>query len=1556
MAESKLDLPEDLMASKPSDQSWIPKASIGNDEDKGLAGLLDESKDQAMSESIPLSPQWLYAKPNEPKLENRGPSSLSLGSSADLSQKEVWRPDAPEDKKDWRRTAPESDNGRRWREEERETGLLGRRDRRKVDRRADNAPGRETTDNRSLPATDRWHDVSSRNSGHETRRDSKWSLRWGPDDKEKDPRVEKRADGEKEESQVGSQSFVSNSRAVPERDSDSRDKWRPRHRLEGNPAGSGNRAAPGFGLDRGRVEGSNVGFTVGRGRSGASIGRPPSATPIGAAQYDRSGNSNFSVETFVYPRGKLLDIYRKQKLESSLALLPDNLEEVPPITQLDAVEPLAFEAPDAEQEAILNDIWKGKITSSGASYNSFKKGKSADNVSEVGDLEIINGRQVSLSADTTQEMPDIFQKVPFDIHQAGVDSIYNNLSKSERAADHEGKYEVSEAISGKELGIGSLQALNNAQFDEFQLKVSDSAVNQHSLFDSIQSATSFDVNNKLPHEPNSIMPASEQHWDGRLHKIGNRVNEYQLDRGIPPEELSLYYQDPQGEIQGPFLGVDIISWFEQGFFGTDLPVRLEDAPDDLPFQELGDVMPHLKFRHEYDSGTDIGSNLEKIVVMEGTSETYLQSGVPVPESIPSPAVDGSSWQLPDFDAIPAHQGQSNVSEHHRHLSQHLYSQGKDFGVQDEEIVFPGRPGSSGSAIGKMSRGYGESATNNSNQSYLANEMIDSGMPNQKDNKLHPLSLLWSELESTYSRNDQAPPFNGGSQEKLANASGRIAPFGAMTAPTHAPETWNDVYGNSALSGSNLYQDVMDARHSSRMDQEFNQFDLAEKLLQQQLQPHGMMPSHNAHLNEGMLEGGPGSKLMHHKQLLNQTGQDVEHLMALQLQQQRQLQLQQQQQLQQEQFHQQQMLIKEQQQSQARQALLELQSQMRESGRGQPRMDALRSNAVLEQLLKQQMLNDLQQRSQFPSRHTDPSIDQLIQAKFGQMPHQGHQNDLLEFLSRGRLGQIHPMDQQIIQQDQLHGRQLPLGMRQRLEMEERQMNLGWGLDEAGQFHRNPAAAHRPISTGFGPLDFYSQQMPPSEEHLNLLDRNLSVQDRLQHGLYEPGMLPFERSMSLPVGAAGVNRDVVNSMARAQGLEMQEQIARMHSGGQVGSFAPGVYSQHTNHSLNPNQFLDSHLDTMEGQWSENNGQLSNEWMESRIQQLHLHNERQRRELDGKRSAEDPSLWMSAGTNDDSSKRLLMELLQQKSGHPSSEQFDMTNEMPNERTPSGHSIANQSFGIFPESGLSTSFSVGSYGSDSAGPPHGRMSEGMTNVLEIGGLPYVSQGGAVVEGKTFVANIDVNTQGMISEAQEGLVEQAGLASADRGEMPINVFSRHKSLSSAGFQNAKIGSDESVLEDAARDRLRPPSSKGPENVLLRRPPPVSRAASSQEGLSELTVDPVSRGRSVSNAVLSDGVRREAGATVGNVEASGRREAQFRRTSSCSDADVLETSFSDMLKSSAKKPPQESQTTSESSDAMSGARNNKKKGKKGRQIDPALLGFKVTSNRIMMGEIQRIED
>ncbi|RRT35083.1 hypothetical protein B296_00039841 [Ensete ventricosum] len=82
--------------------------------------------------------------------------------------------------------------------------------------------------------------------------------------------------------------------------------------------------------------------------------------------------------------------------------------------------------------------------------------------------------------------------------------------------------------------------------------------------------------------------------------------------------------DPQGDIQGPFLGADIISWFEQGFFGTDLPVCLSDDPDGTPFQPLGEVMPHLKL--EFHSGPDICSG-EKSETLDAT-RSDLESCIP----------------------------------------------------------------------------------------------------------------------------------------------------------------------------------------------------------------------------------------------------------------------------------------------------------------------------------------------------------------------------------------------------------------------------------------------------------------------------------------------------------------------------------------------------------------------------------------------------------------------------------------------------------------------------------------------------------------------------------------------------------------------------------------------------------------------------------------------------------------------------------------------------------------------------------------------------------------
>lgn len=165
--------------------------------------------------------------------------------------------------------------------------------------------------------------------------------------------MDKRSDADKEDVRNDSQS-VSGNRPTSERDSESRDKWRPRHRMESHSVGStSSRAAPGFSLERGRGDGgSNLGFTIGRGRAN-TIGRSSTGL-IGVPHLDKienvPGKPRYSSHAFCYPRGKLLDIYRRQKSNPSFSALPDDMEELQPVTQPCVVEPLAFVSPDAEEE------------------------------------------------------------------------------------------------------------------------------------------------------------------------------------------------------------------------------------------------------------------------------------------------------------------------------------------------------------------------------------------------------------------------------------------------------------------------------------------------------------------------------------------------------------------------------------------------------------------------------------------------------------------------------------------------------------------------------------------------------------------------------------------------------------------------------------------------------------------------------------------------------------------------------------------------------------------------------------------------------------------------------------------------------------------------------------------------------------------------------------------------------------------------------------------------------------------------------------------------------
>lgn len=1626
MADGTIDFPDDLLSTKAPDEHWT-------------------DKDQATSESsIPLSPQWLYAKPVEAKIliggtsgETRAPNPIPHGNSTDPNQKDGWRLDGSQDKKDWRRTAADIESSRRWREEERETGLLGRRDRRKEERRADAIPTRETAESRALTSSDRWHD-NNRSSVHEPRRDNKWSSRWGPEDKEKDSRTEKRTDVEKEDPHVDKQSFSAN-RTAAERDNDSRDKWRPRHRMEVHVGGSATyRTAPGFGLERGRVEGSNVRFAPGRGKPNASgrlqIGRPLSAGSSGFVLGDKNDNV-FGKSAYCYPRGKLLDIYRKQNTVPAFDTIPVEMEQVPSITQVDSIGPLAFVAPDSDEEAVLGDIWKGKITTSGVFYSSFREKNvgSDENLTGIGDLTLTEGKQVSLN-NTEFDYESLGktaddQAYQGDPHKEGEQDFVSPIGVAvtdDLTPAVSNRYDFSSLRELDSTGHNELKPLQNQQW-------TDSAP-KHLKLEHTEAALSSEISTQLPDDSSSLFDFSS------IEKIsssnqdllkGNNVA-FSLERTIPPEELSLCYCDPQGVTQGPFLGIDIISWFEQGFFGADLPVRLSDAPDGSPFQELGEIMPHLKNKARSASSSDLVTKSEK-------SDAF---GDGLGESIPdlasakvSAVLNDQQWESSVFEDSSGVYVQPRIPKQECPVEpQYTEDQGfQNFFALDEKVAFLGESATSSGNMRKLSANVHGSFPDLSSRPSFANEFAETGVPMDNDDKLHPFGLLMSELRGSHMRSSQSSnlPSNIGDQSHFIDTLHerdallpRQSSLGAVSDQSLVAETWSDDYRRNICSNSSVHQGAIDARHLSRMEQEFSGYDLAEHLMSQKLQKEQLQPQNRpsphptSHFIGSGVEQFPGFSFSQSKnpvlqQSVHHPAQDMEHLLELKLQQQREFELHQRHQFHQQQLHHHQMKLQQQQQQQQlqqshiQQLLLEQlrHHHMSDPGFGQSKMDLMGDNMLDQALLRKSLLHELQQNS-FASRHLDPSLEQIIQAKIGQNAHRGRPNDLLELISQVKHGNAFPSEQQLrFHQEQLHARQLSLALRQQMGIEgERRAGGLWPVDEADQFIRTSAGRHQAQLAGLNPLEFYQQQQRLSshEEQLSQLKRNLAVQEQLQRGFYEPTSVAFERPM--PSGAPGMNLDNVN--ARFQGLDIQDRHPYMHSIDPMGSFSSGIPSQH--HQVS-DWLHASHPDAVESR-SRNNGRSENSWLEPGMKQLHFEAERRKMEPEVSVASTDSSLWALAGDDEEKSKRVLMDMLHQKLNLQSTQSSEVDHQ---------HSISSyksrDSFGLFPESSssnlppnllpdqivsLNNTLTEGSPNSNSSNLRQNHLlnvyaNEQFNNLENRERFPLRSNSGALGEQPLFSSTLETSQIGFVdsssignssmgkefselegkkgkkrgsksrtemsrsvSEIESNLAEQAEDA-MDHGELLVNAHSRHTSLSNAGgnagLYNHDIGLDKACQDDVSNDRLSSIVSNELDNSMLKRPP-VSRVLSS-DVLLEAAPAPVVKQKNN----IDDGRQNSAGNPMTNrmaeTQTSAKKDMRFRRTSSCTDAAVSETSFIDMLK----KPVPEADATNgaalESSDcSVQSGRSGKKKGKKGRQLDPALLGFKVSSNRILMGEIQRLED
>ncbi|KAK4434518.1 protein ESSENTIAL FOR POTEXVIRUS ACCUMULATION 1 [Sesamum alatum] len=602
------------------------------------------SKDvQGPDDSIPLSPQWLLPKPGEnktgvvageshfssvPAHANRSDITKLPGAGDDLNanqnKKDVFRPSIRD---------VESGRRDRWRDEERDTNSSVRKDRWKDEERehsnnrwADrwtDSSGKQYGEVRRAPG-ERWTDSTNRDS-HDQRRESKWNTRWGPDDKEADAVREKWGDSIKEtDLHLDKGSSQPPYHVKDERDGDHYRPWRPNSsysRGRADPhhqASTPNKQAPTFSHGRGRAENPAPTFSPGRGRSsftGSSVTHLTVNLQSRGPILEKGDIGDGEPHTLKYSRTKLIDIYRTTDMRSCTKFL-ESVIQVPSLTEEESIEPQAFCAPTPEELVVLKGIERGEIMSSGAPQIS-KDGSAGRTTTDFG-----QHRRSRLGS--RDDLPAEDSKHEMDFARGGYSNYSESLSHEkqinswpnanvETAQDYQ-------AFSDHKLNSGAVKEnnSNHRKNDDASATRESSAAGHAGLW---KSSSSSDHSNSISHDwrefaaevqkgfnwENSLMdPLTTRKegpkWQMGDHQIMRTQPSVVLDREMEPhktsqpspEDLVLYYKDPQGEIQGPFSGSDIISWFEAGYFGIELQVRSASAPADCPFSFLGDVMPHLR--------------------------------------------------------------------------------------------------------------------------------------------------------------------------------------------------------------------------------------------------------------------------------------------------------------------------------------------------------------------------------------------------------------------------------------------------------------------------------------------------------------------------------------------------------------------------------------------------------------------------------------------------------------------------------------------------------------------------------------------------------------------------------------------------------------------------------------------------------------------------------------------------------------------------------------------------------------------------------------------------
>ncbi|PIA52597.1 hypothetical protein AQUCO_01000464v1 [Aquilegia coerulea] len=539
---------------------------------------------QGSDNSIPLSRQGLLAKPGEDKPGNvvgvnylldpqgseLGPypgyntHSDSLKSSANGEKsndtgkkKDVFRPSVFNKESShhdrWREERDSSSALRkdRWRESDKELG-----DTRKMERWTYSS--NKNVGEPTHASSERWTDSSSRESNFDQRREGKWSTRWGADNHESKSRHENYRDVESPRDK-GLPHLTSHGKE--EKDGEHRRPWRSSKSVS-HSSESGepphqipnvNKKISSFGYSRTHGETNLSTTNHGRVSSEANFIKDSASPHSSSIAMSKVEGDSGEYSPLRYCRMQLLSVYRTTNL-TSLRKPLDAFVDVPSLTEEKLLEPLALSAPTSEEMVILKGIDNGEVVSSDVPQVS-RDGSVGRNSTDIVNVEAL--KENGVPHKKSNEFP-----------------VSGEVSGQRRSA----------ALSGTPWRSRTMAEQSHVQSHEVRPRSSEGwsqLQNGHRKLE-VSEGFSSELNQDTPMKwkPSGV--------------LGGDMNAQKCLAQTPPEELSLYYKDPQGAIQGPFSGSNLMEWFDAGFFGIDLEVRPADASRDTPFSSLGDVIPQLR--------------------------------------------------------------------------------------------------------------------------------------------------------------------------------------------------------------------------------------------------------------------------------------------------------------------------------------------------------------------------------------------------------------------------------------------------------------------------------------------------------------------------------------------------------------------------------------------------------------------------------------------------------------------------------------------------------------------------------------------------------------------------------------------------------------------------------------------------------------------------------------------------------------------------------------------------------------------------------------------------